>query len=486
MSTSHYPVRVDAVLEPQLSRWLWLVKWFLAIPHYVVLAFLWMAFLVLSLFALVAIVVSGRYPRSIFEFNVGVLRWSWRVAYYTYGGLGTDQYPPFSLADRPDYPARLEVDYPQHLSRGLVLVKWWLLAIPHYLVLAFFLGGGWYVASGTANDSVPALWGTGLIGLMVVIAAVVLLFTGRYPQSIFDLVLGMNRWVLRVAAYVALMTDEYPPFRLDMGGADPVAGRMALRGGGAPEPTVPVAPPAAAARPEASPSPAPQQGRWGAGRVVTVVLAVVTFLLAGGLLTAGATAALAGASLRDDQGYLMSRFSTLTTPGAAIASESLRLRSDASSTLPRRLLGDAKVEVRAPAGAQVFVGLARSRDAKAYLSGVAYSTVVDATPAGDRTPTYRYHAGGLPTEAPDQADFWTTSASGPGTQVITWPVETGDWTLLVMNADGSRNVAADVAIGATVPVAGWVVAALVGAGALLMILSAGLFYAGLHRRAEHP
>ena len=102
------------------------------------------------------------------------------------------------------------------------------------------------------------------------------------------------------------------------------------------------------AHPDASPSPAPQEGRWGAGRVTTVVLAVVTFLVAGGLLTAGATVALAGATLRDDEGYLMSRFTTLTTPGAAVSSESLRLRSDASSTLPRRLLGDAKVEVRAP------------------------------------------------------------------------------------------------------------------------------------------
>ena len=346
---------------------------------------------------------------------MGVLRWSCRVAYYTYGGLGTDQYPPFSLADRPDYPARLEVDYPQHLSRGLVLVKWWLLALPHYLVLAFFVGGGWYVASGTANDSTPALWGTGLIGLMVVIAAVVLLFTGRYPQSIFDLVLGMNRWVLRVAAYVAPTTHQYPPFRLDMGGADPVAARMALPGGGATQPTVPVPRTSGCSpQPDASPSPTPQDGRWGAGRVITVVMAVLTFLLAGGLLTAGAMAALAGASLRDDQGYLMSRFTTLTAPGAAVASESLRLRSDASATLPRRLLGDAKVEVRAPDGAQVFVGLARTRDVTAYLSGVAHSTVVDATPAGDRMPTYRYHAGGLPTDPPDQVDFWTTSRIWPG------------------------------------------------------------------------
>ena len=483
MSTSPYPVRVDATLQPQLSRWLWLVKWLLAIPHYIVLAFLWLAFLVLSLFALVAIVVTGRYPQSIFEFNVGVLRWSWRVAYYAYGGLGTDHYPPFSLADVPDYPARLEVDYPQHLSRGLALVKWWLLAIPHYLVLAFFLGGGWYVASGTANDSSPALWGGGLIGLMVVIAAVVLLFTGRYPQSIFDLVLGMNRWVLRVAAYVALMTDEYPPFRLDMGGADP-AGRMTLPGGSAvTQVNAPVSAPAPS-HPGASPSTSRPDGRWSAGRVITVVLATVVFLLAGGLLTAGATIALAGATLRDDQGYLMSGYTTLSTPGAAVVSESLRLRSDASSTLPRRLLGDAKVRVRAPSGTQVFVGLAPSREVAPYLSGVAYSTVVDPAPAGaDNTPTYRYHAGGTPAEQPGQMDIWATSASGPGTQVITWPVETGDWTLVVMNQDGSRSVAADVAVGATVPVARWVAAGLGVAGALLMVLSVGLFVAGLHRRA---
>jgi hypothetical protein len=217
MSTHAYPVRVDATLDGHLSRWLWLVKWILAIPHLVVLVFLWLAFVLMSFFAFVAILFTGRYPRSIFDFNVGVLRWTWRVTYYACGGLGTDQYPPFSLQDEPDYPAHLEIAYPEHLSRGLVLVKWWLLAIPHYLILGVFLGGGW----AAADSAGAAAGGGGLIGLLVLVAAIALLFTGRYPRGVFDIVLGLNRWVLRVGAYAGLMTDEYPPFRLDLGGTDP-------------------------------------------------------------------------------------------------------------------------------------------------------------------------------------------------------------------------------------------------------------------------
>jgi hypothetical protein len=229
MSMSTYPVRVDAHLDPGLNRWLWLLKWLLVIPHYVVLVFLWLGFVVSSVVAFCAILVTGRYPRAIFNYNVGVLRWSWRVAYYAYGALGTDRYPPFTLAEVPGYPAHLDVDYPEHLSRGLVLVKWWLLAIPHYAVIAFFVGGGVFAAN-QATTSDQSVWtsGSGLIGLLVFFAAVVLLFTGRYPQSIYDLVLGMNRWVLRVAAYAGLMTDRYPPFQLDQGGDEPGSGRLTV------------------------------------------------------------------------------------------------------------------------------------------------------------------------------------------------------------------------------------------------------------------
>jgi hypothetical protein len=216
---SVYPIRLEGQLDGNLSRWLWLVKWLLVIPHVVVLVFLWIAFVALTVVAFVTILFTGRYPRAIFDFNVGVLRWSWRMLFYSYSALGTDRYPPFTLADVPDYPARLHVEYPQALSRGLVLVKSWLLALPHYLVVGVFIGGAWAGFS-AANDDRTWTSGGGLIGLLVLIAGVVLLFTGRYPAAIFDFVLGMNRWVYRVAAYAALMTDAYPPFRLEMGGEE--------------------------------------------------------------------------------------------------------------------------------------------------------------------------------------------------------------------------------------------------------------------------
>jgi hypothetical protein len=237
--TTVYPVAVRGELDPDLSRWLWVVKWLLAIPHYIVLTFLWIALWVLTIVAFFAILFTGRYPRGIFDFNLGVLRWTWRVLFYSYWALGTDRYPPFTLAEVEDYPASLHVDYPERLSHWLPLVKW-LLAIPHLILVGLFVGGwgwGW-------DWTDEGAWGigiAGLVGILVVIAGFVLLFTGNYPRSLFDFTLGLDRWVFRVVAYVGLMRDEYPPFRLDMGPTEPA----------------PPAEPAQPAEPAELPPPAP-------------------------------------------------------------------------------------------------------------------------------------------------------------------------------------------------------------------------------------
>ncbi len=225
------PVAIEGTIDPNLTRWMWLVKWFLAIPHYIVLAFLWTAFVILTIVAFFAILFTGRYPKGIFDFNVGVMRWTWRVQFYTNGALATDRYPPFTLADA-DYPAKLEIAYPGELSRGLALVKWWLLAIPHYLIVGLFTSGLVWWTTDIGNGDAVLETGGGLISLITLIAAFALLFTGRYPQGLFDLVMGLNRWVYRVGAYVALMTDEYPPFRLDLGGSEPQPEPAGPGGGG--------------------------------------------------------------------------------------------------------------------------------------------------------------------------------------------------------------------------------------------------------------
>ena len=243
-----YPARLYGDIDPNLSRWMWLVKWFLAIPHYVVLFFLWIAFFVTTVIAGIVILFTGRYPRGLFEFNVGVVRWRWRVTFYATHALGTDRYPPFTL-ERTDYPADFSVEYPRELSRWLVLVKWWLLILPQALVVAAFTqasvvvnrfypvssqddAGGWtrmvpgrMWTDGWDNgwEGAPAVvsrQGLSLLVLLVLIAAVILLFSGRYPRHLFDLIMGLNRWSYRVLAYGALMRDEYPPFRLDQGPAD--------------------------------------------------------------------------------------------------------------------------------------------------------------------------------------------------------------------------------------------------------------------------
>jgi hypothetical protein len=221
MENKVYPVNIKGELTDPPARGWWLIKWLLGIPHYIVLFFLWIAFIVVWVISFFAILFTGRHPKGLFDFKVGVLRWTWRVGFYSYSALGTDKYPPFSLQPVDDYPADLDIAYPEKMSRGLVLVKWWLLAIPHYIITSFFVGGGgWTMGSAEWNTgSQETSWqssgeGAGLIFILAIFAAIVVLFMGNYPKSLFKLVVGLNRWALRVGAYAALMTDEYPPFRL--------------------------------------------------------------------------------------------------------------------------------------------------------------------------------------------------------------------------------------------------------------------------------
>ena len=215
MATTSNPVRLEGELQPGLSRGLWLAKWLLLIPHLIVLGFLWSAFVVLTIVAFVAQLRGGRYPRWIFDFNLGVLRWTWRVNFYGYGALGTDRYPPFTLGAVPDYPARLEIDYPEEQATGQKVLSAWLAGIPQYVIAGIFGGG-----AGIAWAAEHSLF-TGVIGVLVLGAAIALAVNGEYPRSLFDYVIGLNRWVVRVVAYGALMTTAYPPFLLDKGEYEP-------------------------------------------------------------------------------------------------------------------------------------------------------------------------------------------------------------------------------------------------------------------------
>jgi Domain of unknown function (DUF4389) len=461
MSTrsSSYPMRVEGRLDPQLSRGLWLVKWLLVIPHAICLAFLWIAFFVVSVAAFFSILFTGRYPRGLFDFNVGVLRWTWRVGFYAFNANGTDRYPPFTLHEA-EYPAALSVEYPAELSRGLVLVKWWLLAIPHYLVVALFVGGVWY---GTH-------WG-GAIALLVFFAVVALLFTGRYPRGIFDLVLGMNRWALRVAAYAGLMTDVYPPFRLDMGPTEP-----------------------GVAIPATGPATRSQTASSTSGVIMTVLGALG--VLVGLAITAGGAGVLwVDQTQRDGQGFVMSPSEHLSTTGYAITagyqrtSDALETRSlgvdlnGPSWLFNRDRLGTLRIHLRG-AGHPVFVGIATTTAADRYLSGVGHASL---TGFRDGSPSYATQSGHQPSAPPAAQRFWASSASGRGDVALSWRVQRGNWTIVIMNADAAKGISADARLGARLGFLGELSAGLLATGLISGALAATLMILGIRRlnRASH-
>ncbi|MEU7837686.1 MULTISPECIES: DUF4389 domain-containing protein [unclassified Nonomuraea] len=446
-----YPVRVEARLEEPLNRGLWIVKWFLAIPHYIVLGFLWIAFGVLTVIAFFAILFTGRYPRALFDFNLGVLRWTWRVAYYSYGALGTDRYPPFTLGPAPDYPATLEIDYPERLSRGLVLIKWWLLAIPQYLIVGLFTSGSvisWRSGLPDADGVLYTLdWG-GLIGLLVLIAAAFLLFTGRYPHGIFDLVLGLNRWALRVAAYACLMTDAYPPFRLEQGGHE-----LPSLESPAPAAHIPV--------------------RHGAGSIVAITMGALLAFGAIGTAAAGTASGLLDRA-RSSDGFVATNAGRVTTATYALTTEQIAV-SGLGVDFLRDLVGRVRVEAKGTS-TPLFVGIARRADADSYLNGVAHDQITRGT--GDDI-GYQHHPGGRPDTLPGSKTFWAASGSGN----LEWDVQPGDWTVVIMNADGTSPVAADLKLAATLPWLAGLTAGLFIAAVVLLLSGTTLILIGVRLAA---
>ena len=191
VATSGYPVVFDVEYPERLSRWKIFLKWLFAIPHFIIVYLLLIVAGVLEFIAFFAVLFTKKWPRGLFDFTVQIYRWTANVYAYAVT-LQRDEYPPFS-GEAGEYPLALEVEYREDLSRWMIFVKW-LLAIPHVIVLAF-LG----LAASVA----------------VFIAFFAILFTARYPRSLFDFVVGTARWWFRVQAYAFwFMTDRYPPFSL--------------------------------------------------------------------------------------------------------------------------------------------------------------------------------------------------------------------------------------------------------------------------------
>jgi hypothetical protein len=233
MADGSYPARLGIEAPLQVRNWRPLVNWFLAIPHYLILYALRILRQVLTIIAFFTILFTRKIPESIFNMIVMTRRYGWRVSSYVL--WMRESYPPFSFTasaqDDGVDPAWLSIDYAPELNRWLVLVKWWLLAIPHYIVLMFLSIGAIVVA---------------------LIAFFAVLFTGKYPQGMRSFLIGVSRWSLRVYTYAGLLRDEYPPFSLENGAPSVTP---AAAGGGPPSQAPP--PPPVEGGPVVPPPPPP-------------------------------------------------------------------------------------------------------------------------------------------------------------------------------------------------------------------------------------
>ena len=236
-----------------------------------------------------------------------------------------------------------------------------------------------------------------------------------------------------------------------------------------------------AASPQPAWTPPPPVERMGPGRVVALVLGIVLLLLPGiGLVASGGVLLWADTTDRSD-GFIFSPREQFSSDGYALVSERIELATDADWVPLSVALGTARVDVTGTGGQEIFVGIAPVDDAMAYLGNVQ-RTVVDDLGFDAPADSYDQIDGGEPSGPPTDQDFWTASATGPGTQQLTWDPAEGDWMFVMMNADGSAGVSVDARIGATAPALGGIAWGLIGAGLFLMLLGVLVMVLALRRR----
>ncbi|MEU4835597.1 DUF4389 domain-containing protein [Streptosporangium sp. NPDC023615] len=446
------------------------MKWLLLIPHYLVLLVLWVAFAALTLIAYVAVLVTGRYPPAIFAFNVGVLRWSWRVGFYGYQVLGTDRYPPFTLAEVPDYPAGLLIDGPPRPPRRQPLVAW-LFAIPHILILSVLTAtGGWQLFGDDADANVASF---SLVGIVVLIVALSLAARGRAPRGLHDLLVGVARWSLRVVAYVALLSAQYPPLRLDQGDTEPPLDQAGSSGSAHTHP---------AAR---QPAPTPAAGAGVTGRVIALTAGVFLLPAAIGIGSAGV---LALAADRDAAGYVTSQGLRIDSPTGAVTAESLQIQTDDIWSQVLVDYGRVRITASNPAGAPLFIGIAPQADVDRWLAGTAHDRLAGGYAFGDvgfdRTPG---PIRGV--TAPQVQSFWLAATSKTGDVVLDWRVTDGSFAIVLANATGAPGISATGQIATRIPDPTGLGLGLLGGAIPLAVLAFALIYlgaAGLGRRHAGP
>jgi len=226
------------------------------------------------------------------------------------------------------------------------------------------------------------------------------------------------------------------------------------------------APPAAAGR-----------SRRDAGLVLMLAFGGIAAVLALALLVGGGVAAWA-LGQRDPAGYFTSATHRVSTPSYAFATESLDVDTDA----PRSVFGDrfATARVQARSTQPVFIGIGRTNTVERYLAGVEHEQITDVDTAPFTIKSRRLSGAARPA-VPTSRGFWRVQASGPGTHTITWPLEKGRWSAVVMNADGSRGVTVEARIGAHVPFLRWVAIGLLATGGLALLVGGTLIHLGVRR-----